>query len=148
MCSCDFITGCRSPGCIVNPTPVRRLFARAITIDPGNTVHAVALSYAVLILAQLLATAGLGLANVTSVLDTGGGALEQPALLSVFWAQEVTWMFVAMLGVSSLSRRNPGQTFGRLGLVLPKMRQVAIGLGVGAGLAASAYAACKWPSDV
>jgi hypothetical protein len=128
--------------------PVRRLFARAIPIDPGNTVHAVSLSYAMLILAQLLATAGLGLANVTSMLDTGEGALQQSSLIPVFWAQEVTWVLMAMVGVGLLSRRNLAQTLGRLSLTLPKVRQVAAGLGVGVGLAVLAYAALYAASAV
>jgi len=120
--------------------PVRRLLARAIPIDPGSTVHAVALSYSMLILAQLLATTGLGLANVASMLDTGGDALQPSSLIPVFWAQEVTWAVMSMIGVGLLSRRNLGRTFGRLGIALPSVRQMAVGLASGVGLAVLAYA--------
>ena len=127
-------------GMFVLLPPVRRLLARVIPIDPRNTVHAIALSYSMLILAQLLATMGLGLANVASMLDTGGSALEASSLIPVFWAQEVTWAVMSMIGVGLLSRRNLGQTFGRLGITPPGVRQLAVGLGSGVGLAVLAYA--------
>ena len=127
-------------GMFVLLPPARRVLARLIPINPSNTIHAVALSYSMLILAQLLATMGLGLRNLTSLLNVGGDTLELPSLIPAFWAQELTWTFMAMVGVGLLSRRNLRQATTRLGLVLPTARQTAIGLGTGIGLAMLAYA--------
>jgi membrane protease YdiL (CAAX protease family) len=121
--------------------PLRGPIARLIPIDPANVLHTASLTYGMLILAQMLATMGFGLGNAASLLGSGNPATDARALVPTFWAQEITWLFMAMVGVGLLSRRNIAQVLARLGVVLPSWRQSALGLVVGAGMAALVFVA-------
>lgn len=110
--------------------PVRALLSRLLPIDPRRTVHAVALSYSMLIVSYLMLTLGTGLANMAAVLE---GVPERSAgsLIAATWAQNVTFLFMAVVGVGWLSRRRLAAALRRLGIVLPTLRQLAVGLGAG-----------------
>jgi uncharacterized protein len=114
--------------------PVRRLLARLIPIDPARTVHAIAVSFPMLILVNLLVTLGIGLGNLATLMqDTAsraGGYNPAPGV----WSQEILFAVLAMVGVGLLSRRNLGQVFQRLGITAPSPVQVTIGLAVGLGM--------------
>ena len=114
--------------------PVRRLLARIIPIDPSNAVHTVALVYTTFVLAQLLITIGLGLSNVASLVETGGG-ITGSDLIVTLWTQDIIWLLMAAIGVGWLSRKRLGEALRRLGIVVPTLRQVAMGLGIGVLLA-------------
>jgi len=115
--------------------PVRRALARLIPIDASNTVHTVALVYAMFVLSQLLTTTGLGLANVAGLLESAD--ISGADLISVFWTQDITWLLMALIGVGWLSRKGLRQALPRLGLVTPTARQLALGVGLGVVLALS-----------
>jgi membrane protease YdiL (CAAX protease family) len=117
-------------GIVLLLPPVRRLLARLIPIDPRNTVHAVALAYAALILMNLLATLGLGLRNLASLMESGGRYNPIPGL----WAQDVTLALMALVGVGWLARRGLAGALRRLGVVRPTLRQAAAGVGIALGL--------------
>ncbi len=108
--------------------PVRRALARLIPIDPASTVHAVALSYTMLIVINMAVTLGVGLENLSESLAAQGetGAVG----LADLWAQELIMAFWAVVGVGWLSRRSLAQVLARLGIVKPTRREVLIGVGV------------------
>ena len=110
--------------------PVRRLIARAIpTIDPQRTVHAVALSYTMLLLVNLLVTVGIGLGNLASLMEASAqqGAAFDP--IPSFWTQDILFALMGLIGVGWLSRRNLGNTLKRLAIVVPRPVQVAMAVG-------------------
>jgi uncharacterized protein len=111
--------------------PVRRLFGRFTDLDPDNPVHAVALSYVGLVLLNLFATLGMGL-------DSLAVSLEQQAAMGMkfnptptVWAQELTWFVMALVGIGWLSRRSFRSALERLAIVRPRLKHLAIGVGVG-----------------
>lgn len=115
--------------------PIRRLLARFIPIDAGSPVHAVALSLSALVVIQLLFTLGIGLNNLAEVLaeqaESGGGS---GATLVTLWSQQVLTAVFAFFGVGFLLRRDWSATLQRLGLVVPSLGNVAVGLVVGLGM--------------
>lgn len=109
--------------------PVRRALSRVIPIDPKSTVHAVALSFTTLIVVNLTVTLAVGLdtlANLTAENPSGGSSL-----ILTLWTQQLTMALWALIGVGWLSRRAISQALARLGLVMPSLLQVGIGVGVG-----------------
>jgi membrane protease YdiL (CAAX protease family) len=108
--------------------PVRRLLARLIPIEPSNAVHAVSLVYAMFVLSQLLITTGLGLDNVASLVE--GADTSGMDLIAIFWTQDIVWLLMALIGVGWLSRKGLGQALQRLGIVVPTLRQVIVGIGI------------------
>ncbi len=109
--------------------PVRRAIARLLPIDPASTVHAVALSYIMLIVTNLMLTLGVGLENLTELLsatEQGGGVG-----MGAVWIQELILAFWAMIGVGWLSRRSIRQVAIRLGMRMPSGREMLIGFAAG-----------------
>ncbi|MCX6030679.1 MAG: type II CAAX endopeptidase family protein [Chloroflexi bacterium] len=119
-------------GIVLLLPPVRRLLARLIPMDPRNTVHAVALSYSALILMNLLVTLGLGLRNLSALMESGGGAQSNP--MPGLWAQDVTLAFMALVGVGWLSRQGIRGALQRLGVGRLSLRRLFGGIGIGLGL--------------
>jgi len=117
--------------------PLRRLLARAIPIDPASTVHAVALSYTMLVVLNLLATVAFGLGNMADLLESGARE-SSSAVAAALWIQAVVWLVLAVVGVGWLTRRAVKPALVRLGIVVPSPRQVAIGLAVGLAMAVAA----------
>ena len=125
-------------GIILLSSPLRRLLARLIPIDPTRATHAVSLSYVALIVVNLLVTLGLGLHNLSGMLEQSLGQNYNPA--PGLWAQNILWMLMALVGVGFLSRRNLGSAFGRLAIRLPSWRNVLAGIGIGLVLAPAVLA--------
>lgn len=118
-------------GIVLLLPPVRRLAARIIPLDAASPVHAVGLSYSALVLLNLLITLGLGLENLADVLQASEAAGAAYNITGLLWAQDVTLLVMALVGVGWLSRRNLGAALRRLAVVLPTWRQAGIGLGAG-----------------
>ncbi len=112
--------------------PVRRRFARLIPIDPRSAVHAVALSFVMLIVINLTFTLAIGLDTLANLTEAEGSSTDSASLLASLWAQQLTFALWALIGVGWLTRRKWLQSLERLGLVIPG--PVEIGIGVGAGL--------------
>jgi len=113
--------------------PARRLVARVIPIDPASPVHAVALSWIMLVIINMMFTLGIGLENLTEALqatETGDSGVGYATMIAV-WAQQLLTALLAIVGVGWLTRRKWGATMARLGIVRPTSRQVMIGLGWG-----------------
>lgn len=126
--------------------PARGLFARVLPIERSRTVHAVALSYTMLVVSNLVVTLGLGLENMANVMEAGT-SVPAGALMLATWVQELAWALTALFGVGWLARRKLGQALRRLGVVCPTIRQLGIGLAAGlllapAALALEALASC------
>lgn len=111
--------------------PVRRLLATVIPIDPANPVHAVALSYTMLVVINLLFTLGAGLGNLASAVEQQTASGEQAVTLSSLWLQQILTALLAIVGVGWLIRRDWANALQRLGIVRPTLRQVLIGIGIG-----------------
>lgn len=111
--------------------PVRRLCARVIPIDAESPVHAISLSFSMLIVINTLVTVSVGLDQVSEILaqqqTTGEGSSIPMTLL---WGQQLLMLLMALVGVGWLSRRSFGQVMRRLDLVRPSGQDVLIGVGV------------------
>lgn len=113
---------------------VRRLVASILPIDPASPVHAIALAYTALVAMNLLVTLGIGLNNLTSMLEAQ--QMQQASThandntLPLLWMQQVLMALFAMFGVGWLVRRGTGETLQRLGIVRPTLYQVALGIGL------------------
>ncbi len=107
--------------------PVRRLLARLIPIDPRSSVHAVAISYVILIVINLTFTLAVGLetlADISEESPTGTGSL-----IFSLWVQQLTFAVWALVGVGWLTRRRWLQALERLAIVYPRPIEIAIGIG-------------------
>ncbi len=93
----------------------RRLVARFTAIDPSNPVHAVALSMTALILVNLLVTLGLGLGNLAEMLESSAVTGEVYDPLPGLWAQNITFLLMALVGVGLFARRTLRGTLNRFG---------------------------------
>jgi uncharacterized protein len=124
-------------GLILLTRPARRLFARFTPMDPTHPVHAVALSLAALALVNFTFTMAVGLDNMANMSQvTGaqtGGTTSGTPLFSVaaLWAQNIMFLAMGLIGVGVLARRSLRAALLRLGIVVPTLRQVGIGFGVG-----------------
>lgn len=118
-------------GVILLLPPVRRLIARLIPIDAGRAVHAVALSYSALVIANLLSTLAVGLANLADVMESSSAGSVSNNITALVWVQDITMLVMALVGVGWLSRRELGPAVQRLGVVFPTWVQTGVGLGVG-----------------
>jgi membrane protease YdiL (CAAX protease family) len=113
--------------------PVRRSAGRILpAFRPTSPVHAVALSYTALVVANLLFTVGMGLGNIANILQQAGPTDLAPSL----WVQEIMMAVMALVGVGWLARRSLADGLRRLAIVKPSLRQALAGIGVGVGLAA------------
>jgi membrane protease YdiL (CAAX protease family) len=111
---------------------VRRLAGRLLpAFKPASPVHAVALSYSALIIANLLFTVGMGLGNIADMVEQAGPTDLAPSL----WAQEIMMAVMALVGVGWLARRSLADGLRRLAIVKPNLRQALAGAGIGAILA-------------
>jgi hypothetical protein len=110
--------------------PTRRLLARIIPIDPRRTVHAVAVSFTMLIVINLLMTT-IFLPMVTRDLQAQSANGTPAITVSMLWGQDILLFVIGIVGVGWLSRRNLGQALQRLGICVPSLRQVAVGVGGG-----------------
>ena len=116
--------------------PVRRLAARIIAISPDRVVHAVALSYSVLIFINLWLVLGLGLETLLDMMEAEASADASSAfqLMSFLWGQNIALALMALVGVGWLSRRGWRSALQRLGLTRPDLSDVAWGVGMGVGM--------------
>ncbi len=112
--------------------PVRRLAGRILpAFRPASPVHAVALAYTALVVANLLFTVGMGIGNIANMMQQAGPTDLTPSL----WAQEIMMAVMALVGVGWLARRSLADGLRRLAVVKPSLRQALAGVGIGAGLA-------------
>lgn len=114
--------------------PVRRLFARFTAFDPASPVHAVALSFTMLVVIYLMFNLGIGLENLADMLAEQAAAGVETNTIAALWAQQIFTALLAMVGVGWLTRRGVGATLQRLGIVKASWRQVAYGLTLGLGM--------------
>ena len=114
--------------------PVRRLSARFIPIDAASPVHAVALSLSVLVIMQLLFTMGMGLNNLADMLAEQEAAGVTTNTMLGLWVQQFMTAVFAFFGVGWLIRRDWSATMQRLGLVVPTLGNVVLGIGIGLGM--------------
>ncbi len=118
-------------GLIVLLPPVRRAIAKLLPIDAGSIVHAVALSFATLILPNLFITLGIGLENLTENLSETTDATD---LILTTWGQNFGLFVLGLIGVGWLTRRPFSKVFKRLALRMVSPLEILIGLGAGVGL--------------
>lgn len=113
---------------------MRRLLARMLpNLNPDSPVHATALSMTMLIVINLTITLGVGLDNLAEA-ATSAPAKRDWVMFAVLWAQQLMMALMALVGVGWLSRRSAGEAFLRLGIVLPSLRQILLGLALGVGM--------------
>ena len=110
---------------------VRRLLAHVMPIDSANPVHAIALSYTMLVVINLMFTLGTGLGNLATTLEQESAAGQPAVTLAGLWLQQILTALLAFVGVGWLLRRDGQSTFQRLGIVKPSWRQVLFGIGLG-----------------
>ena len=124
---------------------VRRPIARVLPVDAENPVHAVALSLSMLVFINLFLTLGIGLANLSETLATASEQQVDAAAdtLTGLWTQQILTLFLAIVGVGWLLRRDGVDVFERLGLTRITLPQGAIGLGLGL-LMVPAVAGLSW----
>ena len=112
---------------------VRNLVGRILpAFDPTSPVHAVALSYTALIAVNLFMTLGIGLGNLAEMIQAAGPM----DLTASLWAQQIVMAAMAIVGVGWLARRSFGDTFRRLAIVKPSVKQVLAGVGLGIAMGA------------
>lgn len=114
--------------------PVRRLLARFIPLDAASPVHAVALSLSVLVIMQLLFTMGMGLNNLADMLAEQEAAGVTTNTMLGLWVQQFMTAVFAFFGVGWLIRRDWSATMQRLGLVVPTLGNVVLGIVLGLGM--------------
>lgn len=114
--------------------PVRRLFGRFTAIDPASPVHAIALSFSMLIVIYLMFNLGIGLNNLAEMLEAQAEAGVESNTLPALWFQQIFTAILGMIGVGWLTRRGLQATLKRLGIVVPSLRQVLIGFVAGVGM--------------
>jgi membrane protease YdiL (CAAX protease family) len=118
-------------GIVLLLPPVRRAAARVIPIDAENTVHAVALSFSMVVVVNMLSTVGLGLEQLSQIIsETEEASGVQFVTMASLWAQQLLFAALGIVGVGWPVRRSLGQTLERLGLVVPSVNQVLLGVGV------------------
>ena len=114
--------------------PVRRLLARFMPIDAASPVHAVALALSVLVAIQLLFTMGVGLTNLADTLAEQEAQGATTNTMLGLWIQQIMTAVFALFGVGWLVRRDGAATFRRLGLVVPTLGNVVLGIVIGLGM--------------
>jgi uncharacterized protein len=123
-------------GMILLAPPVRRLIARVVPIDPSSTVHAVALSYVMLVVVNLAFTMAMGLGNLADLIEQSNSeGISQASSLTGLWAQALAFVVLALIGVGWLTRRRWRPVLERLAIVRPSVAHLAMALATGAGLA-------------
>ncbi|HHB89934.1 MAG TPA: CPBP family intramembrane metalloprotease [Anaerolineae bacterium] len=114
----------------------RRLLARRLAIDPESMVHAVALSYSVVIFINLWLVLGMGVDTFLKMVETRSATEEviPSQLIAFIWGQDIALAVMALVGVGWLSRRSWREALQRLGLVWPAWRDVGVGVGLALGM--------------
>jgi uncharacterized protein len=114
---------------------VRRGLARFMPIHPLSTVHAVALSFTMLIVINMVVILAIGLNTLTELVIVQAAETEaltiSPALLLGLWTQQILMAIWALIGVGWLARRSLAASLDRLALRLPRGREVLAGVGGG-----------------
>jgi uncharacterized protein len=114
---------------------VRRGLARLMPIDPLSTVHAVALSFTMLIVINMVVILAIGLDTLTELVMTQAAEMEtltvSPAMLLGLWTQQILMAIWAVIGVGWLARRSFAGSLDRLAIRLPRGREVLVGVGGG-----------------
>lgn len=118
-------------GILLLTPPLRRLLAHVMPVNADDPVHAIALSYTMLVVINLMLTLGTGLNNIASTLQQQSNAGQPAVTLAGLWAQQLLTALLACVGVGWLVRRNWAETLERLGIVKPTWRQVLLGIGLG-----------------
>ncbi len=109
-------------GLIVLLPYVRRFLAHFVKIDPKRVVHAVALSYTMLILVNLWITLAIGLDTLADTLAEGP-EMTTNSVVGMTWTQDLLLALMAFIGIGWLVRRDWRHSLKRLGLVLPTWKQ-------------------------
>ena len=109
--------------------PVRRLLANLIQIDARSSIHAVAASFVMLVVINLAVTLAVGLETLADLSEDT--AADGGSLLLSLWVQQITFAIWAVVGVGWLTRRRLLHALERLGLVVPRPAEVAVGIGTG-----------------
>jgi membrane protease YdiL (CAAX protease family) len=126
------VTGLLSFLCLV--PAVRRLLARALSIDPGSPVHTTAL---VFVLCLAVSSLSLLLLPPATLLDSlESASIESQTLV---YGQVVMLLF-ALAGVGLGTRRNLRQVLSRLGLSRPTLWDLALAAGLIVAFLALDYA--------
>jgi len=119
-------------GLILLLPPVRRALARVLPIDAESPVHAVALSFSMLVFINLMVTLGVGLDTLTGVLAEGDGLGQNDgATVAMLWVQQILMALTAAVGVGWLTRRSWMAAARRLGVVRPSAQDWITGIGAG-----------------
>lgn len=118
-------------GLLMLTRPARRLATRISNIDPAHPVHAVALSMSALVLVNLLFTLGIGLDNLSRMMETTTAAGIETNPAPGLWAQNLSFLIMAAIGVGWLAHRTFRGALYRLGIVAPTWRQALFGIVVG-----------------
>ncbi len=108
---------------------VRGSLSRVLQIDPLSSVHAIAVTFVMLAVVNLTFTLGVGLETLADLSEAAPS--DSGGLLLSLWVQQLTFALWALVGIGWLTRRTLAQALGRLGLVLPQPKEVAIGIGTG-----------------
>ncbi|NOX61782.1 MAG: CPBP family intramembrane metalloprotease [Chloroflexi bacterium] len=112
---------------------VRRGVARIVPIDASNPVHAVALSYTMLVVLNLWFTLAIGLDALAEML-AAAPQQDATALAGALWVQAIMFMIMAFVGVGWLARRDLGAVLRRLGLERPTGRHLLLGVSLGVAM--------------
>ena len=113
----------------------RRRVARIIPIDPQSPVHAIALSYTMLVIMNLMFYIGVGLDNLATLLaESNGNESVAGGGLLALWGQQITMAIFAAIGVGWLTRRSFRATLDRLGVHMPTSSMLLLGIAIGIGM--------------
>ncbi|TCS95572.1 CPBP family intramembrane glutamic endopeptidase [Hazenella coriacea] len=113
-------------GLILLIPAVRRGISRLIPINPHNRLHAISLSLSVLVIIQLWMTLAIGLENMSATTQQ----MSSTSTITTIWVQDLSLFFIGLLGVGLFTRRSAKETFKRLGIVRPTLKQVGFGIGI------------------
>jgi uncharacterized protein len=110
----------------------RRGLAQILPIDPSRVVHAVALSFTMLIVINMVVILAIGLGTLTDLVVAEADTLSvTPGMLLGLWTQQILMAIWAVIGVGWLARRSLAASLDRLAIRLPRGREVLAGLGGG-----------------
>jgi len=96
---------------------VRKMLARFIPIDPNSTLHACAISLAVLVISYEIGTQLI--INVLAIEASSPGITKTDLILS-----EIPFLIIAFVGVGIFIRRSPKEALSRLGLTMPSWKGI------------------------
>ena len=108
---------------------VRKQLSRLIKIDFRSSVHAISVSFVMLVVINLTFTLAIGLETLADLSEASEPSIG--SLLFSLWVQQILFAVWAMVGIGWLTRRKWGQALERLGLVVPSPAAIAVGVGTG-----------------